>query len=120
MRYSAVLDLKSAYDSVPGELMSRIKVKLPTQLAAMALTLQPLTVTTKGDDTGTVETIPKGVTPGFNASPPLYNVQMDTILEAAPSLHKGRPQGTYSSSLFPCTPTMQRINRAQLPLCNFS
>ena len=82
-RYTAVLDLKSAYPSVPRDnLMEKVTAKLTPRTAAMiALELQPETILTKGDETGTTGTISLGVPQGGSSSPPLYNVQMDSFCE---------------------------------------
>ena len=83
LKYTAVLDLKSAYDRVPREiLMARVREKLPKQTADMiALELQPMTIVTKGDHTGTSAQVSIGVPQGGKSSPPLYNLQQDTYAE---------------------------------------
>ena len=82
-RYTAVLDLKSAYPSVPRDkLMEKVNAKLSPRTAAMiALELQQETILTKGDATGTTATITLGVPQGGSSSPPLYNIQMDSFCE---------------------------------------
>ena len=83
LKYTAVLDLKSAYDRVPRDiLMARVRQKLPRQTADMiALELQPMTIVTKGDPTGTSAHVSIGVPQGGKSSPPLYNIQQDTYAE---------------------------------------
>ena len=83
LKYTAVLDLKSAYDSVPRDiLMERVRSKLPKQTADMiALELQPITIFTKGDTSGTTAEVSIGVPQGGKSSPPLFNLQMDTFVE---------------------------------------
>ena len=81
--YTAVLDLKSAYDSVPRDLlMKRVRGKLPSTTADMiALELQPMCITTKGDTSGATSKVSIGVPQGGKSSPPLYNVYMDSFAE---------------------------------------
>ena len=83
LKYTAVLDLKSAYDLVPRViLMERVREKLPKATAAMiALELQPMTIVTKGDPTYTSAQISVGVPQGGKSSLPLYNIQQDTCAE---------------------------------------
>ena len=78
-KFTAVLDLKSAYDSVPRDiLMNRVRQKLSKGTADMiALELQPMTIATKGDTSGTTAKVYIGVPQGGKSSPPLYNVHMD-------------------------------------------
>ena len=82
-KYTAVLDLKGAYPSVPRDkLMETVKTKLSARTASMiALELQPQEIFTKGDVTGTTGTVTLGVPQGASSSPPLYNVYMDTFCE---------------------------------------
>ena len=63
-KWTAVLDLKSAYDTVRRDLLfERCAKVLPDHIAAMiSHTLQTLTVTTVGDDTKTEAKIDRGVT----------------------------------------------------------
>ena len=81
--YTAVLDLKSAYPSVPRDkLMSIVRTRLPKETAAMiALELQPMAITTKGDESGTSGIVSIGVPTGGSSSPPLYNVFQDPLAE---------------------------------------
>ena len=82
-KFTAVLDLKSAYDSVPrGNLLHRVRQRLQQSTADMiALELQPMTIVTKGDISCTTAQISVGVPQGGKSSPPLYNVYMDTFAE---------------------------------------
>ena len=82
-KYTAVLDLTSAYNMVPrGLLMKRVEAHLPAPLASMiALELQTMSITTKGDLTATSAEVSIGVPQGGSSSSPLYNVQMDTLGE---------------------------------------
>lgn len=66
LQYTAVLDLKGAYDAVPRDkVMQRVRKKLTPLLANMtALALQPATVTTRGDETHATAEISRGVTQG--------------------------------------------------------
>ena len=82
-RYTAVLDLKSAYDSVPRDiLMRRVRRRLhPSTADMIALELQPMTIVTKGDASCSTAQISVGVPQGGKSSPPLYNVYMDSFAE---------------------------------------
>lgn len=80
----AVLDLKSAYDTVPrGKLAAICNQRLGSSLTAMILPLlSPMTVRTKGQqatEEGAVLTC--GVPQGDSISPTLYNIFMDPLLE---------------------------------------
>jgi len=81
--YTAVLDLKSAYPSVPRDkLMQIVKERLPPETSAMiALELQPMSITTKGDESGTTGIVSIGVPTGGSSSPPLYNIFQDPLAE---------------------------------------
>ena len=81
--YTAVLDLRKAYDKVPRDLlMARVDEKLPSSLANMiALELQKMSITTKGDSAANTAEVSIGVPQGGSSSPPLYNVHMDTLAE---------------------------------------
>ena len=82
-KYTAVLDLKSAYDLVPRELlMHRARDRLPKSTADMiALELQPMQIKVQGNDSETPAEIALGVPQGAKSSPPLYNLHMDTLAE---------------------------------------
>ena len=82
-KYTAVLDLKGAYPSVPRDkLMETVHAKLSPRTAAMiSLELQPETIITKGDTKGTTGKITLGVPQGGSSRPPLYNVYMDSFCE---------------------------------------
>ena len=82
-KYTAILDLKGAYPSVSRDkLMEKVNARLSPRTAAMvALELQPETVLTKGDSTGTTATVTLGVPQGGSSSPPLFNVEMDSFCE---------------------------------------
>lgn len=102
-KYTAVLDLKAAYPSVPRDkLMEKVNAKLSPRTAAMiALELQPETIVTKGDPTGTTGTITLGVPQGGSSSPPLYNVQMDSFCEKmAHELRTSNPDEQVDVSVF--------------------
>ena len=81
--YTAVLDLKSAYPSVPRDkLMKIVRERLPKKTSAMiALELQPMSITTKGDESGTTGTVSIGVPTEGTSSPPLYKVFQDPLAE---------------------------------------
>ena len=81
--YTAVLDLKSAYPSVPRDkLMKIVRERLPKETASMiALELQPMAITTKGDKSGTTGIVSIGVPTGGSSSPPLYNIFQDPLAE---------------------------------------
>ena len=82
-KWTAVLDLESAYDTVRRDLLFERRAKvLPDHITAMiSHTLQTLTVTTLGDDTKTEAKIDRGVTHG-PASPTLFNIFIDTLANA--------------------------------------
>ena len=69
-KWTAVLDLKSAYDRVRRDLLfERCAKILPDHITAMiSHTLQTLTVRTVGDDTKTEAKIDRGVTQSGPAS----------------------------------------------------
>lgn len=94
MNYCAVLDLKGAYDQVPRQtLMSELSRRLPASLAAMiSYTLQPATVSTKGDKTGYVDEVAEGVPQGSPLSPTIFNVYMDTLAEEMKRKLEGIPR----------------------------
>ena len=83
-KWTAVLDLKSAYDTVRRDLLfERCAKAVQDRITAMiSHTLQILTVTTVGDDTKTEAKIDRGVTQGGPASPTLLNIFIDTLASA--------------------------------------
>ena len=83
-KWTAVLDLKSAYDTVHRDLLfERCAMVLPDHITAMiSHTLQTLTVTTVGDDTKTEAKIDRVVTQGGPASQTLFNIFIDTLANA--------------------------------------
>ena len=80
-KWTAVLDLNSACDTVRRELLfERCARVLPDHITAMmSHTLQTLTVTTVGDDTKTEAKMDRGETEGGPASPALFNIFIDTL-----------------------------------------
>lgn len=83
MPYTAVLDFKAAYDSVPRDnLMQTLTEQLPGNLTkAIAMTLQDLNVETIDDNTNKTATIQRGVTQGSPLSPTIFNVYMDPLVQ---------------------------------------
>ena len=83
-KWTAVLDLKSAYDTVRSSLLfERCSKVLPHRVTAMiSQTLQTLTVTTVGGDTKAEAKIDRGVPKGGPASPTLFNIFIDTLANA--------------------------------------
>ena len=83
-QWTAVPDLKSAYDTVRRDLLfERCANVLPDHITAMiSHTLQTLTATTVGDDTKTEAKIDRGVTQGGPASSTLFNIFIDTLANA--------------------------------------
>ena len=100
-KWTAVLDLKSAYDTVRRGLLSERCAKvLPDHITAMiSHTLQTLTVTTVGDDTKTETKIDRGVTQGGPASPTLFNIFIDTLANALQK-HLWTPNSGLPSHLY--------------------
>lgn len=76
MKITAVLDLKSAYDSVPKEnLYKTVEASQNDQVMSMILfALQPVTLTTRGERSGTTAKIAKRVCQGLSLSPKLFNM----------------------------------------------
>ena len=92
LKFSAVLDLKSAYNIVPRDkLMETVRKKLPERTAAMiALLLQPENISCKGDTGKSTAWVSSGVPQGCAASPTIFNLYMDTLpekIDAAPDLN---------------------------------
>ena len=83
LKFSAVLDLKSAYNIVPRDkLMEIVRKKLPEGSAAMiSLLLQPEIISCKDDCENTTASISSGVPQGCAASPTIFNLYMDTLPE---------------------------------------
>ena len=62
--------------------MKIVKERLPKETSSMiALELQPMAITTKGDESGTAGIVSIGVPIGGSSSPPLYNVFQDPLAE---------------------------------------
>ena len=60
--------------------MQRVRTCLSKHTAdQIALQLQPMTICTKHDPSGTIGTVSRGVRQGCSSSPELYNVYMDTF-----------------------------------------
>lgn len=92
MKFSALLDLRSACNSVPRNLLMRtIREQLNAELAGMnALTLQPMIQTTRGDRTETVSTCEGAVNQGGPLRPsPFFNLYMDTLVTEPESSETG-------------------------------
>lgn len=82
--YTAILDRKSAYDSVPRQkLIQTLRERTPDWLVdIISLTLQDLTIKTLDEETKTKATIKSGVTQGSPLSPTVFNIYMDTFADA--------------------------------------
>lgn len=82
MRFTAGLDLKSTYNTVPLRLlMEKVTYYLDAKTAAMiAMALQPMTLVTRGDDTERASTCEKGMNQGSSLSPPFFNLYMDSYV----------------------------------------
>lgn len=81
--WSAVLDLRQAYPSIPRDkIMSVAKRKLPQNLVNMvAAMLQPLKIVSRGGESKKYGTIARGVPQGSPLSPSLFDLVMDTLAE---------------------------------------
>lgn len=104
LKFTAVLDLKGAYDMVPRDtLMKEVKQRLPLNTAAMITAmLSPLTVMTAGDNTQSTATISRGVPQGSSLSPCLFNLFMDKYIEGLKE-EMGREEqtdGKWEATLF--------------------
>ena len=80
-KWTAVLDLKSAYNTVRRDLLfERCAKVLPDHITAViSHTLQTLTVTPVGYDTKNEAKIDRRVTQGGPASPTLFNIFIDAV-----------------------------------------
>lgn len=80
--YTAVLDLKKAYDTVPRDLLLKlVKKRLPSTLASMVqCLLVPSVMRTKGQKSQTHFLTLSGVPQGDPPSPALFNIFMDEFL----------------------------------------
>ena len=116
--WTAVLDLKSAYDTVRRDLLlERCAKVLPDHITAMiSHTLQTLTVTTLGDDTKTEAKIDRGVTQGGPASPTLFNIFIDTLANALQrhlwNPNSGLPAHLYADDVIIHVKSMLHLQRA--------
>lgn len=83
LKYSAVLDLQSAYDRVPRNMLMReVTKRLPKDTAGMVSTMmKKMEIVTAGDLTETKGYISRGVPQGSPLSPCLFNLYMDTYPE---------------------------------------
>lgn len=81
LRWTAVLDLKSAYDSVPRKVLMEVAARRLESdvLSAIRFALQPVHIKTIGTTTGKTGIIAKGVCQGSPLSPTLFNIYMDTL-----------------------------------------
>ena len=117
-KWTAVLDLKSAYDTVRRDLLfERCAKVLPDHITAMiSHTLQTFTVTTVGDDTKTEAIIDRGVTQGGPASPTLFNIFIDTLANAIPrhlwNPNSGLPAHLYADDVIIHVKSMLDLQRA--------
>ena len=117
-KWTAVLDLESAYDTVRRDLLFERRAKvLPDHITAMiSHTLQTLTVTTLGDDTKTEAKIDKGVTQGGSASPTLFNIFIGTLPNALQrhlwNPNSGLPAHLYTDDVIIHVKSMLDLQRA--------
>lgn len=104
--YVGSLDLKSAFNSVPSDqLIARINKTVSTSLSNMILlTIQPLAIKTKHNNTNTACKIIKSVTQGSPRSSALFNIYMDTYIEQlhreATSHKNVNPDAQWACTLF--------------------
>lgn len=100
MGITAVLDLKSAYDSVPRDkLIATVKSRTnPTILAAVQSMLQPVRIKTQGTTTQKTGIIARGVCQGSPLSPMLFNIYMDTLADTLRGRKRLQPMGTTCTS----------------------
>lgn len=105
MSHMAVLDLKSAYDTVPRhKLMLCLKEPLPSNICHMiALTLQPMNIETKQDATKTIQSMAMEVTQGSPLSPTLFNVYIDAFPETIELSNPKNPEQTPHMEEWFCT-----------------
>lgn len=94
MPYTAISDLKAAYDTIPRKtLMELLRKRLSNNLAsAITLTLQYLTVCTREDDTNTTGRISEGLKQRSPLSPTMFNIYMDTLAESLEESEKEQKQ----------------------------
>ena len=117
-KWTAVLDLKYAYDAIRrDQLFERGAKVLPHHITAIIPhTLQTLTVTTVEDDTRNEAKIDRRVTQGGPASPTHFNIFIDTLAKALEkhlwNPNSGLPAHLYADDVIIHVKSMLDLQRA--------
>lgn len=102
--YTAVLDLKSAYDTVPRDrLVNETQRVLKANTCSMVTAvLQPMQISTVNDVTDTTGWVTRGVPQGSPVSPCLFNLFMDSYAEllARETAQRGTSKTRWAVTMF--------------------
>lgn len=124
LRWTAILDLRQAYPSMPRErLTALVHQRLSRNVARMINgALQPLRIVTRGDKSATEGTVTKGVPQGSPLSPTLFNIVMDTLAEELEERfsgsvgNEGPRRGTWDITMFADDVKIQAVDYSTLQL----